>query len=200
MTYEVQQTRWDRVVRRVTGSVGPGSRVSESISELMPVMDIERVPAELLILGGTQVVMGSSRAGAVAATFPHVSVRNPLESGNILTISSVQLFSTASQLLNIALSENVLPVAGTQEIRDGRRGVTSEPVGRSEIDNPLVVGPAGGTLRLQALEPFLWFDPNGIAVLPPGISLIISANQVNTSLEAGWLWRERPAEESELSL
>jgi len=199
MTYEVQQTRWDRIVRRVTGSVGPGSRVSETISELMPVMDIERVPGELLILGGTQIVMGSSRAAAVALTFPYVTVLNPVDSGNILMISSVQLFSDANQLLALFITENVAPVAGTQTIRDGRRSLAAQPIGQARVDNNLVAGGIRGGLRLEAGTPFFWHDPNGLAVLSPGTQFQISGSIVNTSLEAGWLWRERPAEESELS-
>ena len=57
--FEVQQNRWDQLIRRVSGSIGPGSRVSETLSELLPVMDVERVPGELLRLMGTDVAMAS---------------------------------------------------------------------------------------------------------------------------------------------
>lgn len=200
MTYEVQQTRWDRIIRRVSGSVGPGSRVSETLSELFPVLDVERLPSELLLLGGTQVVVGSSRAGAVAATFPQVSILNPVDSGNLITVTSVQLFTTSAQLIRVSITENVLPVSGAEEIRDGRRGVAGVPVGQSLVDNNLVVGPLRGSLRLEASVPFFWFDPNDLAVLSPGTAFLISGSVVNTTLEAGWMWRERPAQESELSL
>jgi len=198
MTYEVQQTRWDRIVRRVTGSVGPGSRVSETISELMPVVDLERIPSELLLLGGTQIVFGQSLAPAVAATFPYVSVLNPVNSGNLLTITSAQLFSNTAGLLNISLTQNVLPVAGTQSIRDGRRGITGVPVGQALIDNNLVAGGLRSRLRILASIPFFWQDPNDLAVLSPGTALLISHTAANVTLEAQWMWRERPAEESEL--
>jgi len=198
MTYEVQQTRWDRILRRVTGSVGPGSRVSETISELMPVLDVERVPAELLLLGGTQIVIGHSTAPAIAATFAAVSVLNPVASGNIITITSVQLWNSNIDRLNVSLTENVLPSAGTQAIRDGRRGVTGIPVGRALFDNPLVAGGVRGQIRINADEPIFWSDENSIAVLVPGTALLITAENLFSALEANWMWRERPAEESEL--
>lgn len=198
MTYEVQQTRWDRIVRRVAGSVGPGSRVSETISELMPVMDIERVPAELLLLGGTQIVFGSSIAGAVAANFSYVLVDNPVDSNNLITVTQAILFSSAAQRLNVSITADTGGTLGARQIRDGRRGTVGTPVGRAEFSN-LVVAPAlRGSLRIQAGVPFVWEVKNGIAVLPPGFSLQIGSSIVNLDLEANWMWRERPAERSEL--
>ncbi len=200
MGYEVQQTRWDRIVRRITGSVGPGSRVAETIAELMPVLDVERVPPELLFLGGTRIVMGNCTVPAVPATFAYASVLNPVDSGNLIVVTQAQIYSTAADRIRISLTENVAPVAGTQAIRDGRAGVQGVAVGRCLIDNNLGPGGIEGQLRVLAATPVFWEDVNGIAVLPPGISLLLTTSAVNTGLEVNFMWRERPAEESELSL
>ncbi|KKL93326.1 hypothetical protein LCGC14_1875780 [marine sediment metagenome] len=199
MTYEVQQTRWDRIIRRVSGSVGPGSRVSETLSELFPVLDVERLPGELLLLGGTQIVMGSSLVVAAPAVFPTVGLNNPVGSANLITITKVQLHSDTSQRLNLAVTTNILAVRGTEEIRDGRIApVNGTPVGQPMEETSVLPGAIRGHLRITGDDPLFLEEENGIAVLPPGRMFMISGITANTSLEAGWFWRERPAQESEL--
>jgi len=198
MTYEVQQTRWDRIVRRVTGSVGPGSRVSETISEVMPVIDLEAVPAELLLLGGTQLAWGQTLFGPVVAAFPYGQVLNPTDSGNIITITSVRIFSDTSQQLNIALTTEVMVTPDSQAIRDSRRGVAGIPVGQCRGKTDAAAPVFATRQRVVADTPLVWTDPNDLAVLSPGFAMQIAGTTLNTELALTWMWRERPAEESEL--
>ncbi len=48
MGQELQQNRYDQLIRRVGGIIGPGSKVVEALGELFPVIDVENVPGELL--------------------------------------------------------------------------------------------------------------------------------------------------------
>jgi len=198
MGYEVQQTRYDRIIRRVTGSIGPGSRVSESISELFPMIDVENVPAELLLLGGTQLCMGQTRTPAVAAEFAQSMVRNPLDSNTIITITEVQVFSPAVNGARAGLTNNVFGTAGTQTIRDGRRGPAGVPVGVCLSDSLLVAGPLFYRFQLNGFDNTVLGGNNDVAVLAPGTAYAVSNGIANVDLNVGWLWRERPAEESEL--
>jgi len=200
MTFEVQQTRWDRIVRRVSGSIGPGSRVSETLSELFPVMDVERVPAELLLLGGTQICIGTVSQVAVAAQFAQQMLRNPGGSGNIVTVTQVAIFSSVAQRARAGLTLTTFATAGTQTIRDGRRGPGGVPVGQILTDSLLVAGPLFYQYSLNGADSFVLKDENGVAVLPPGTAFAVSNGIANADMTTGWMWRERPAEESELSL
>ncbi len=198
MTYEVQQTRWDRIVRRVTGSVGPGSRVSETISELMPVLDIERVPAELLLLGGTQICMGQTNTAAVVAQFSQSMIRNPLDSNTIITVTQAVVHSATAQFARAGPTLNVFAVAGTQAIRDGRVGLLQPPVGVVLSDSLLVSGPLFFRFFLDGTQDSVLKDPNDLAVLAPGTAFSVSNTGTDADLQVGWMWRERPAEPSEL--
>ena len=198
MTFEVQQTRWDRIIRRVSGSIGPGSRVEQTLSELFPVLDVERVPAELLLLGGTQIAMGQIRLSPLAANFNQIMIRNPGGSQALLTVTQVAIFSTTAQIIRVGLTLNTFPTAGAEVIRDARRALTDPPVGQVLGDQLLVASPFFFTFRVNGSDTVFLKDINELAVLPPGTALTIGANTVNTNLEVGFMWRERPAEESEL--
>lgn len=198
MGYEVQQTRWDRIVRRVTGSVGAGSRVAETVAELIPVLDIERVPLELLLLGGTQPSWGQTLVGPVALEFPFTQVLNPGGSGNILTVTSVVLFSDTAQLLYVAITDTPLATADSQAVRDSRRGTAGQPIGQCRVDTSVVLPVFAARFRVPANTTIIWKDSDGLAVLSPGFALQIAGSTLNTELAITWLWRERPAEESEL--
>lgn len=200
MTFEVQQTRWDRIIRRASGSIGPGSRVSETLSELFPVLDVERVPGELLLLGGTQIAMGQLDLTPLAANFPQIMLRNSGGSGSIITITQVRVSSTTAQRCRFGPTLNTFTVNGLQTIRDTRRGPVGTPVGRVLGDRLLVKGPNFFTAQLNGTDDVVLEDPNGVAVVVPGTAFSVSANVVNTDLVCSFLWRERPAEESELSL
>ncbi len=200
MTYEVQQTRWDRIIRRVSGSIGPGSRVSETISELFPMVDVERVPSELLLLGGTQVCLGEASPGNLAANFAQVMLRNPGGSNALITVTQAAVASGTAQIVGVGITENTLSTAGSQQIRDSRRGPGGVPVGLVLEERLLVTGPVFYRFDLLADETYTLKDPNDLAVLSPGTALSITATTVNTNLRVGFMWRERPAEQSELSL
>lgn len=200
MTNEVQQTRWDRIIRRVSGSIGPGSRVSETLSELFPVLDVENVPGELLLLGGTQLCIGQTIESANAGDTPSSSLRNPGESGTLITVTSIRIFSGTAQAGRGGPSLNTLPNTGTQAVRDTRVGPTGQPVGIMLSDNSLSLAPLFYRFELNGTDDLVIEDPNGVAVITQGTSFIVGASIANTDLRVGWLWRERPAEQSELSL
>ena len=201
MTFEVQQTRWDRIIRRVSGSIGPGSRVGETLSELFPVLDVERVPGELLILGGTRLAWGGATRAGVAAEFAKCQLFNPAGSENIITIT--RFIASHSNLGGLlwgtvqgALSTD-LPVAS--RLRDTREVFPVQPVGLLRIQTDLAAPmDAIGSIRILANTPFTLEDVNGIAILAPGERFSVGTDQVAHLLTCTFFWRERPAEQSEL--
>jgi len=201
MTYEVQQTRWDRIIRRVSGSIGPGSRVSETISELFPMLDVERVPGELLLLGGTSICHGGGTIAGAAGEAPTAQLFNPLDSGNLVTLTAVRITCDAITTLRWGTGVAVLGTAiGTQVFRDTRLILPALPVGQVRQRSAVALATATNQVVLPANTLLALKDPNDLAVLAPGTGFEIGSS-VNTSrINYSFYWRERPAEQSELSL
>lgn len=199
MTFEVQQTRWDRIIRRVSGSVGPGSRVSETLSELFPVIDVERVPGELLVLGGTRLAVGATDLAGAAGESARTQVFNPLDSENIITVTTVVLSVSSTQTVRIAMHSAALTTGiGTETFRDSRLGTVPVPVGQMRQDSTIALTDANSLFRCEADTYNLLHDENGLAVLSPGFGYEIGLTNNATRIIVTYMWRERPAEPSEL--
>lgn len=201
MTFEVQQTRWDRIIRRVSGSIGPGSRVGETLSELFPVVDVERVPGELLFLGGTILGFGGVTQPLVAAQIPKVQLFNPAESNALVTITSVLIRASATIRVFFTNESVARPTAATSErFRDSRGGIVTQPVAEVRRESSVTAVPAIGIANVIANEQLILDDPNGIVVLAPNSGFVVGADRIGIELTVTFFWRERPAEQSELNL
>ena len=199
MTFEVQQTRWDRLIRRVSGSIGPGSRVSETLSELFPVLDVERVPGELLLLGGTQLCMGAAQVTGAAGETPRLQIFNPVDSGVLITVTLLLISGGATLNNRVATTITALTTgAGTEVFRDRRIALISRPVGQIRTDSTVAFTDAHLLFTTQASVTTLLTDENGLAVLPPGSGYEVGNNTAASTIRGSFFWRERPAEEAEL--
>jgi len=200
MTRDLQQNRYDQLIRRVGGIVGPGSKVAEALSELFPVIDVERVPGELLILGGTQICFGSARVDAAVAERPTVQIFNPAGSGKIVTLSTAIV--SASLNGNIVAWQptetELADLQSTARFRDTRLGFDNVP--SAQIRSDSIAGAVGriGQYSGLANTPYMIQDDNSVAVLAPGTGLEFQANSTDTILTVAFYWRERVAEQSEL--
>lgn len=203
MTFEVQQTRWDRIIRRVSGSIGPGSRVSETLSELFPVIDIERVPGELLLLGGTRLGLAGFPVNAAAAVFPGSQISNPAESGTIITITRAIVSSNVNDVILWGTVHGLLATAlpNSARLRDTREVFPTQAVGLLRIDTALGAPVDSiGQVEVLADSPLILEGENSETVLAPGTQFTVGGSIADATLRATFYWRERPAEESELSL
>jgi len=203
MTYEVQQTRWDRIIRRVSGSIGPGSRVSETLSELFPVLDVERVPGELLLLGGTGLANGGGTITAGGGNGARAQLFNPAGSNMLITLTRVHVSVTGTTTMRWGTGfTQIGTVISTQIFRDTRRGQPPPvlPVGQVSQLASAALAVATNQSRLLANVNLQIRDENSVAVLAPGSGFEIGTAQAANTLHYTFYWRERPAEESELSL
>lgn len=201
MTSELQTNRYDQVVRRVGGIIGPGSKVSEALTELFPVIDVEQLPGELLLLGGTQLCMGAiERTGAVAEA-ARLQLFNPLGSGKLVTLSTCIMSTALAQILRWTTNKTALTTGvGTERFRDERLATTARPAGQIRTDSTVALTDATGQGRIAANTMFPLEDENGVAVLPPGSGFEIGTGTDNTSILVTFFWRERVALDSELNL
>ena len=201
MTFEVQQTRWDRLIRRVSGSIGPGSRVGETLGELFPTFDVELVPGELLLLGGTRLCWGGdSRPGVVAQT-GKIQIFNPIDSGHLITVTRILLQASTDNLLRLAVEPAArLTNINSARYRDSRLDVAEVPVGQIRSETTATIVTIANRLFTSNAVQMDLRDENGLAVLSPGSGVTVQSDTPDKLINCTYFWREREALDSELNL
>jgi len=201
VTTELQQNRYDQLVRRVGGIIGPGSKVAEALSELFPVLDLENMPSELLVLGGTRIVFGGGTVTGVAGQAPKMGLFNPANSGNIVILTAVVYSTLSTGTVRWGLNTNELATQiGTEVFADSRLGFTARPVGRIGTESAVALANATGQSRVVGNARFDLQFPNDLCVLAPGFGFEIGSNVNASIILTAFYWRERAAIPSELNL
>jgi len=195
----INQNRWDQLVRRVASIVGPGSKVNNTIGDLFPMLDVENLPGELYLLAGTRLGYGGAQQVGAAGERPRVQLFNPTDSGVIVTLTTVLLSNpntTDVRYVQTATAESTN--TNNQRVRDTRLGFNTETTAQVRAASDAALLAATGEFRIFASTPFILTDPNGIVVLGPGTGLTFNAEAVASILSANFWWRERTAEQAEL--
>ena len=198
MPNDLQTARYDGLIRRVGGLLGGGSKVTESLSELFPMIDCENLPAELLFLAGWRTGYRAINVGATVGETSRAQLQNPLGSGLVMVVTDVWLTT-----LQIVISYTVTDVlfAGTfpGRLRDTRTGAiedTGAVVALSQTGNTVKRGDfttiSNETFHHHATE-------NSLFVLSPGTALEYGTDTDNVALAVTFNWRERAALSSELN-
>ena len=198
---EIQQNRWDRLVRRAANVVGGGSQVNDTLNELFPVLDVENVPGELLALMQTDLGFCSAALAGVAAQRNHHQLFNPVGSNALIVVTTVTFQSTGTAVVMFRFSNFIGALgtlAGNERRRDTRAGTLASIVAQQRTATDITNG--GLDYRVQGIGSgsTTLTDPNGIAVLFPGTGLTISAEETNTGTTVSFMWRERVFEPAEL--
>ncbi len=197
---ELQQTRYDRLMRRVGGLLGPGSKVSEVLSEIFPTVDVERVPGELLFLMGTRIAYGGDEQAGVVGENSKIQLFNPADSGILITVTGFMVASSAAVVVRWNINTTALATTtATGRVRDSRASGIGIPTGEIRRDTTIGATPLTGVIGMVANDPFTLSDENGIAVLAPGSGFEVGLATTNVSERCTFYWRERTALDSELS-
>jgi len=199
VTNEIQQNRYDRLVRRVAGIIGPGSKVNEVLTELFPMLDVESDRGELQLLAGIKLGMGSQVLIGSAGQTAKIQLFNPVGSGILVTITS--MFISHSANTTVRVSRDIGPLAngiGTQTTRDYRETASDRPTAQMFSEDS--AGFVNGNMQFLTLGrvQLVLQDVNGVAVLAPGTGVSVSPTTVALTSSVTFFWRERPAEASEL--
>ena len=196
---EIQQTRYDRLIRRVTGAIGPGSKVAEVITELFPMIDVERVPGELLILGGTRLGFGGIQVISPVAEAPKIQLFNPTDSGLLVTVTTIISTVSVNASITFGVTTTLLPSGpGIEGKRDTREGTLKRPTATIRTLSDASAGPNFFPNQVLARDPLTFNDENGLFILAPGTGVTVSTTSTDMALTVGFFWRERTAEFSEL--
>ena len=200
---ELQQNRYDRLLRRVGGLIGAKSMLNDALGELFPTLDVENVPGELLALQATTLGWGSTSLGAVAAVRNHHQLFNPLDSNVLIVATTVSLQTDAAlgQSSEFRFSNfigELTTLAGNERRRDTRAGALASIVAQLRTVQDAVNG--GFDQRLQSLTigSTTLTDANGLAVIFPGTGLTVTCQTTNLASTVSFMWRERVFERSEL--
>jgi len=196
---EIQQNRWDQLVRRVANIVAPGSMVSDSLNELFPTLNVETLVAELQLLKGTRIAFGSLNHPASAGDLNHVQVFNPVDSGMIVTVDMVNIRASAVQEIRYAIVSTALADStGNPTIRDTR---VPAFLPSAELRSVQQVGgiPLQGSYLVGANITRTLKNDFGLFVLSPGFGIQFATTLANTASIFSFFWRERTAEPAELN-
>jgi len=196
---ELQQNRYDQLLRRVGDLKGPGSKVNDVLQELFPTLDVENVPGELLLLMGTRIGWGGTSKMPTAGKKAGIQLFNPAESGMLITVSTVIVSSATTNsvswgLVSTALSTNT----GIPRLRDARSGTNTQGVTQLRT-SPDQVALSEGLVRISSTTPLHLNDGNAVCVLSPdsGLTIVGGVDQI---INVTFFYRERVAEPSELNL
>jgi len=200
LTNELQTARYDNLVRRLGGLLGPGSKVTETLSELFPVIETENLPAELLFLGGWITGMGTAIQASTAGETSRLQVFNPAGTGKIAVLTDVHIHSVTAGITEVDWQINSTPFASifTGTSRDSHVTV---PFGTALATGVLATGntPTAGNFFMPSQQTFHFHIDNGIAVLAPGSGVEFGTALDAKALAATFFWRERVALPSELN-
>ncbi len=200
MTSEIQQNRYDRLMRRVAGIIGPGSKVSEVLTELFPVLDVETMPSELLILMGTNTAFGGGTITGAVGESPKMGLFNPAGSNTVVTLTDVWASSSnGNQTVRWGTNTNELATQpGTETFADTRNPLNQRPVARIGQESAVALANATGQRRLVSNTAHHLEGKNDVVILRPGIGFEIGFAVTQAVLFTAFYWRERPMEASEV--
>ena len=194
---DLQQARYDQLVRRVGALYGGGSKVVEVLPEVFPVLELEDTTPELLALSGWRTAWQSTERTSTGINLSTSQLFNPVNSNQLVVITRVDLLVDPAAVVQAQVVDTVLAAGVSGLFRDSRFGVPRSTVAQaSSLDG----GTTGGGLRflLQIDVNFSISDDNGICVLAPGTGMQFGTTGPATKLLVNYWWRERLAQESEL--
>lgn len=195
----INQGRYDRMLRRTTAQVGPGSKVSNALEDLFPTLEVESAPMELLRAGGWTFGTGSVARTAAAGQTNNLALFNPADSGHLIVLTKFIFYANPSADMvmgPIFTSLTGSSLTGAQ--RDTRDGEIKGTVGRIQHQDNAAAS-LFGLFRAVSNVNFILEDPNGIAVLAPGSGWQLHNPVVAATMRASFFWRERVAEPEELN-
>ena len=195
----LQTARLENFIRRWGSIKGGGSVLSETLGDVFPVLDLERLTPENQLVAGWTLFQGVLVKTGDVAGLAGVQLLNPAPSGAIVVVDKVIINTLTTRAIGFGMANTPFAAGINTSNRDTRTGQVFNGMARlrqngaatGALGDVIVVCQAGIDREIET--------PNGIAVLPPGGSLSFVDSTVNLQLRVAFFGRARIAEPSELS-
>lgn len=196
---KIEQGRWSQLLRRATGAAGQEVVAGHLSPEISPVWIIQEADQDLDFLKIVRRMAVGIELGAGAGFLTKFRLRNPVDSGVISIVTSMDMrldaLSTVTGARGTAVTDLSVGNVPTTVI-DERWGATSATGGTLilSVDNTTVLGPEGDNLfrdRLAAETRYRMPSELKI-VLTPGTNFDWGAVTVNRLIRTSLTWFERP--------
>jgi len=197
---EIQQNRWDQLVRRSGNVVGGGSQVGDTLNELFPIIDVETIQQELAFLSGWQSFTAGVTGVALAGNNHLQQLFNPVGSGKLIVLERLDIRSDSLQFCRFLTTDTALTnFVSNPFTRDTRTPIGTRPVGEiRNLQQPGTVS-LSGIILVQIDVNEVIEEKKGICTLRPGTGFTFASTTQNSSITTCWWWRERNAEPAELN-
>ncbi len=199
---EILVGRYNRFLQRLLSMKG-GPPAPQLASEIQPQMDVEALPVELRFLLGWHMYHQTLSQGASVANTSGVQVRNPLTSGMVAVLTSIQISVGAAEPVTLSQTFGGVTTDLTNVFNGQRADARAKPNSTLALSSFAPVADLAGlvfTATINAVNPFEFLNKEYDAIpMLPGHTIRITGNTVNTQLLVHFKWRERPIEEGEVS-
>jgi len=198
MTNIIQQARYDGLMRRVGGLLGPGSKVSETLSEVFPIFDLENLPMELLFLAGWRSHFATQLVLTTVGETSRASIFNPAGSGRLVVLTDVYVaIRNTDDRLNAEVITTPFAAVQTSAPQRDTRGGADSAAKLSNLNTGNTNAFFVWWLESERTK-HLWAT-GGLFVLAPGTGLDFGTTADARELDITFFWKERDALPSELS-
>lgn len=196
MSNELTGSRYDNLIRRVGNMQGPGSKLNELVPSGMPTFPLEGGPHELLRLARTNTYFAGVTVVNGVGLSAFVFLQNPANSGLIVTIRQFMIRMTSSSH-EVSFGVRDGNTAGTQ-VFTSNQVLDSRCPARSGAQLRTATGAGIGSSllwRFSTATAFVDWD----ATLLPDSEAYLELTTDSVTFHAGYVYRERIAEQSELT-
>lgn len=194
----IQVKRYGQILGRLLSMSGVEDVAGDLSPEISPVLVLEADRPEWLFLAGQFLLAGAGVQVALAANPSFFRIRNPVGSGIIAVVESIDVSAAAIITDGVAtIGTATIDRANVMGslVRDTRWGSI---VGTCLVSNDNGGSVGSGIERFRAPINTGYRFNNMPVVLAPGSHLDYGANDSNIELHVNIRWRERPAEPYEL--
>lgn len=196
---ELQQNRYDKLLRRVGNLIGAKSMVNDALGELFPMLEVETLHAELLLLSDWKMAHGAIAQQPGALEIAKTQLFNPAESGSLVVPTRVSIRSATTAAIRYLFQSVVLDEdLANRELFDSRLGFPTRPLAQLRSEETVGGVASFGEIFVLADVSYIFDIPFGMCVIAPGTGLTFSHTAVNVDMTTDWHWRERAAQQSEL--
>ncbi len=200
---EILVGRYNRFLQRLLSMKG-GPPAPQLASEIQPQMDVEALPVELRFLLGWHLYQSTVSQLASAVNASGVQLRNPLASGAVGVITSLQIQVGAGEVLRISQTFGGV-TADLTNVFTGQRVDSRAKANSTLVPSSFApVADLGGVIFESVIpinnNPYEFINKEYDAIpMFPGHTIRVVGVAPNTDLRVHFKWRERPIEEGEVS-